>query len=254
MKKELLKYNDLVNKRVVLLQSGGLDSLICACLFNHFGFEMHHVFVNYGQNSFKKEYETAKSIIDEYGGELHVVNLSLPWLHDSTVIAGHKVEDWNSDGSLNTIEAGTYVPLRNHFLLSIAGSLAEAKRIPYIASALDGAQDIFRRPTGGTTDKHPYFVKTMVKSLNHGSAMYHVDHKKFTILTPVMDMYKYEIINLGKEINADMSLSWSCYNDEEVPCCECSACRSRALGFYQAGVKDPLLEKFGLEIPLEKLL
>ena len=74
-----------------------------------------------------------------------------------------------------------------------------------------------RRITGylvGTTDKHPTFVKKIEDALCEGSAFYHLDNKRFTILTPIMGCSKEDTIRLGQEYNADFSLSWSCYNSE----------------------------------------
>lgn len=246
-------YGSIFDKRVVLLQSGGLDSNICAAILKYHGFHIHHVFVDYGQNSVDREREMVERIVKRYGGTLYPCKIELPWLNKSNLVGG-EVSDWESEGSLNTSETGVYVPMRNAILLSIASSLAESLEIPYICSALDGAQDVDGNPTGGTTDKHPDFVKKMEIALSEGSEMKHILKEKFEILTPLMDLYKNQIVKVGEQYGADMSLSWSCYNSTEVPCCKCSACKTRAQGFYYAGLKDPLLEKFGISIDPESII
>lgn len=237
-----LGYENIEDKRVVLLQSGGLDSNVIASIFKHYGFEMHHVFVNYGQNMLEKEREYSKKIADYYGGTYQEVTIELPWLTKSTSLVGNIVEaDNNSDTPLGANECGVYVPMRNHLLLSIVGSYAESLNITNIACAFDGSEDFYGKPLGGTTDKHPTFVNCVEVSLNEGSAIKHIEHNYLQILTPVMDLYKHEIIQLGHKFNADLSLSWSCYNKGEKPCLVCPACVTRAEGFKRAELKDPII-------------
>lgn len=237
-------YSDIEDKRVVLLQSGGLDSNIIACILKYYGFEIHHIFVNYGQNMVDKEREYSKKIAEYYGGENYTyseVDITLPWLNDTTNLVDHEVTDYEAEGELNANLSGSYVPLRNHILLSIAGSYAEAYKIPYIACAFDGSEDFYGRPLGGTTDKHPTFVDAIENSICEGSAYKHIDNKFFTILTPVMDLCKDEIIKLGLHFHADMSISWSCYNKANKPCGKCSACATREEAFRRVGIEDPSL-------------
>lgn len=234
------------DKRVVLLQSGGLDSNVIASMFNHYGFEIHHLFVDYGQNSVHKERDTAKKIVSFYGDNnyFHEVTVNLPWLKNSTVLVNGDPsltdEEMNND-PFNAVEGGEYVPMRNHMLISIASSLAESLEIKYIATAIDGAESFFFHiPKSGTTDKHPQFVKKLEGSLTEGSSLFWVHHKKFKILTPVMNNFKEDTIKLGVKYGADFSLSWSCYNSTDKPCGVCGACRERKRAFESIGIKDPL--------------
>lgn len=235
----------LKDKRLVLLQSGGLDSCICAALFNTLGFKCEHLYVNYGQSCFSQEYEAARAIAEKYDGvqHLHVVNLNMPWLETSCSITdGNKVEDgYGDEKSFQAVTSGVYVPLRNHVLISIAGSLAESLKIPYIGVAVDGMQTIFGKPVSPLTDVHKKFVECTEKSLTEGSSLYHIDHHKFKVLAPLAGMFKEDIIKIGAKYNAPFELSWSCYNAGSTPCGKCSSCLQRALGFETAGLFDPAL-------------
>lgn len=244
-------YAEFEDKRVVLLQSGGLDSNVCAAIFKFWEFEIHHVFVDYGQNMAARERESFHKIVKHYGGTPHECKIELPWLKESTNLAGGEVNDFDSDGTFNTIESGVYVPMRNAVLISIASSLADSLGIKYICSALDGVEDVDGNPMGGTTDKHPMFAKKLESALSEGSSYKWVYGKEFELLTPVMAFTKEDTIKLGLEYEADFSISWSCYNSKKKPCCKCSACKARALGFKRAGIKDPLLEKFGIDFEVE---
>lgn len=235
------------DKRVILLQSGGLDSCYLACLLSKEGFKIHHLFVDYGQNAKNGELLKAKEIVKTYGGELHIVTIDLPWLKDSTVLCGHQVESYTDtkvpNDNMGTVFLRTYVPMRNHLLLSIAASLAESLEIKYIASALDGNEDYYGNPLSSAPDKHPSFVKAIEYSLSEGSSLYHQKETPFELITPLLGNSKENTISQGIEIGCDFSHSISCYNvsDEGKPCGKCCACLDRLEHFKNVGIKDPLL-------------
>lgn len=238
-------YGTLKDKRVVLLQSGGLDSCVLASLFHRFDYEIHHLFVDYGFNSAKRDLNNVKKIVEKYGGTLHTVKIDMPWLKESTVLSkGGIVDDTKfGDGTMNTYQSGTYVPLRNTFLISIAGSLCESLKIPYIATALDGEEDLItHQPLGGTSDKHPTYVRKLEEALNEGSSVHYIDGMNIRILTPIMGFYKHDTINMGELLGTDFSICNSCYSDSEKPCGVCSACKVRKEAFDLVGIIDPLLK------------
>ena len=135
--------------------------------------------------------------------------------------------------------------MRNHILLSIASSFAEAKNIRYIATAVDGDEDYYGVPLTGCPDKHPSFCMAIEASLTEGSAMYHVHNSSFEIIAPLMGNYKEDTIAQGLEIGCDFSLSWSCYNNSPKPCGKCAACVDRASSFATLGIEDPALSTEG---------
>ena len=218
----------LKDKRAVVLQSGGLDSCYVACLLSRLGFEMHHLFIDYGQNSVEQEFEAATNISNEYGGFLHTVSIDMPWLESATKLSGHKVDAPSVQKELGCVRGGTYVPMRNHIFLSIASSLAETLGIKYIACGLDGKEDFWGRPITGSPDKHPTFVRAIENSLTEGSAQKHFYHSYFELITPIIYGSKEKTIEEGRKIGCNFDLSWTCYNgDTEEPCGECSACIDR---------------------------
>ena len=238
--KKMMKIKD---KRVVLLQSGGLDSCFLASLFYDMGYEIHHLFIDYGQNAKNQERKAVERIVEHYGGELHCVTLNMPWLQDSTLLAGHEVEDYEVPKKMGSVLAGTYVPMRNHVLLSIASSLAESLDIKYIASGIDGSENFLHQPQTGCPDKHPTFVKKFEKSITEGSTLKHMKHGKFILLTPLVGLVKEATIVFGHDIlETRFDLSWTCYNDAEEPCGKCCACVDRAIHFRNVGLEDPALK------------
>lgn len=234
------------DKKVVLLQSGGLDSCYLACLLSKEGFEIHHLFIDYGQNQKKGELISCNKIVNKYGGTLHTATITLPWYRESTKLCGEVVDDCSNesdvpDNEMGTVFFKTYVPMRNHILLSIAASLAESLGISYIASALDGDQDYYGNPISSSPDKHQNFVMALETSLSEGSSMYHSKGKIFQIIVPLMGNSRETTIKNGLEIGCDFSISNSCYNytEDGKPCGKCVACLDRINTFKKIGMDDP---------------
>lgn len=239
-------YNEIPDKEVVLLQSGGLDSNVLASIYHSLGFTMHHVFVDYGQKSAKKDEAMAREIAKHYGGDFHKVTMHLPWLSESSgLVAEEDLEDWDElVTDYSSEELNAYVPLRNTFLMSVAGSLCDSLNVPYLSCALDGFEDEDRLPLNGTTDKHPLYIECMEDAIEEGSRTYHGYGNNFFILAPLMGHTKQDIIRVGLETGADMSISTSCYNGGNKPCGKCSACHVRQEAFASLGMEDPYLKKF----------
>lgn len=253
MKNLLQKYKALPDKRVVLLQSGGLDSCVCDALLHQAGFEVTELFVDYGQSALEKEWAMSQEMSDLYGHELIRVSIDLPWLKTLPIVGGTVESTGVEEIKRGVVDPESYIPLRNQILLSIAGSLAESKQIRYICTGLNGSQNILGKPRDGFVDTHPNFAKALEKSLTEGSVMKHHLNSSFKVLTPLMSKSKPEIISLGLVVGANMSLSWSCFNNGDVPCCHCSSCIGRAEGFHLLGVEDPLLTDLGIKFPKNNL-
>lgn len=233
-------------KEIVLLQSGGLDSCFLACLLNRMGFVIHNIFIDYGQNSREKELECARAITKEYGNTLDVVTLDMPWLKNVCALNdGFHTEEFegSSDTPLACVQTRIYVPMRNMLFLTIATSYAEAYKVKYIASGLDGDQDEYGKPLHGTPDKHYNFAWKLEKALIEGSAMHHSFGKDFKLFCPLLGVDKKDTIKVGLSLGCDFSLSWTCYQSTEEPCLTCGSCQQRVDAFLELGLIDPLLDK-----------
>jgi 7-cyano-7-deazaguanine synthase len=67
-----------------------------------------------------------------------------------------------------------------------------------------------------------------------------VEKKNIRILTPLLDMTKAEIVQLGQNLGVPFAKTWSCYNGAGKVCGVCDSCRLRAGGFADAGIVDPV--------------
>jgi 7-cyano-7-deazaguanine synthase len=83
----------------------------------------------------------------------------------------------------------------------------------------------------------------MRESLSYGSKLWAEYQVPMAIETPIIQMSKKEIVQLGLRLKAPLELTWSCYQAGNVPCGRCDSCVLRAKGFQEAGVTDPALER-----------
>lgn len=230
---------EVLDKKVVLLQSGGLDSGVLTALLSRDGYTIHHLFIDYGQNTRDKELEKAKKLAEVYGGEVHVCKIDMPWLKDSTLLVGNQtVGEYKVPHAMGSVATGVYVPMRNHVFLSIAASFAESIGVFNIASAVDGNEDFYGKPLSGSPDKHPTFIRAIENSLTEGSSLKHVYNGAFNLITPLLGNSKEDTIKWGLDLGVDFSNTWSCYNNGDVPCGECCSCVNRKISFANLGLEE----------------
>ena len=60
------------------------------------------------------------------------------------------------------------------------------------------------------------------------------------IVTPLIELKKTEIIQLGNKLGVPWEQTWSCYAGGENACGVCDSCRLRLAAFEELGLKDPV--------------
>jgi 7-cyano-7-deazaguanine synthase len=213
----------------VVLASGGMDSCVTTAIAAQ-QCELAMLHISYGQRTAIRELQAFNEIADFYGARdrmttsiAHLAQIGGSSLTDS------KIEV--SPANLESKEIPTsYVPFRNAHLLSIATSWAEvigARRI-YIGAV---AED-----SSGYPDCRPEYYEAFNRVIDIGTR----PETKIEIMTPVIQLRKSEIVQLGIALKAPLHLSWSCYQSEALACGACDSCALRLRGFREAGVTDPI--------------
>lgn len=64
--------------------------------------------------------------------------------------------------------------------------------------------------------------------------------KDLEIVTPILEMDAWQVVDVGFQVNAPLDKTWSCMEEGSEPCWACPACRAREKAFQQAGKVDPL--------------
>lgn len=224
-----------MNKKGVILLSGGLDSATVAAIAVKEGFSLSALTFFYSQRH-EIEIKFAERLAVYFKMDNHL-KISIPaeiFKSALTVNSGMEVPK-NRDITGSEIP-DTYVPARNIIFLSYALAYAEsigAENIFIGANAVDYS---------GYPDCRPEFFTAFRKMANAGTKS-GVEGRGFTIHTPLMHLYKHEIIKLGTELGMDYSLTHSCYDpsSDGSSCGECDSCVLRMKGFAEAGVQDPTI-------------
>lgn len=205
------------NKSIILL-SGGLDSLISlACTKEELNIELALTF-NYGQKSYKSEYNASKNIADYYGIKHEVIDLD--WL--KTISASSlttekdipKLTETSLDNKEITEKSAkaVWVPNRNGLFINIAASFADAEDYTHI---IIGAN----KEEGATfKDNTIQFIDAINMSLKNST------NNNVKVIAPLINLDKKEIVETGIKYNAPFNLLYSCYLENGKHCGKCESC------------------------------
>ncbi len=219
-----------MNESAIILVSGGMDSCVTAAIAKRENQKIAFLHVSYGQRTERREREAFNNIADFYAVEKRL-DVSIEYL---ARIGGSSLTDAAievTEANLESEEIPTsYVPFRNANMLAIATSWAEVLQANsiYIGAV---AED-----SSGYPDCRPEFYAAFEKTIEVGTK----PDTNIKIKTPIIHLSKTEIIKKGLELNAPLSLSWSCYRNENLACGTCDSCVLRLRGFAGAGVVDPI--------------
>ena len=222
-------------QKAVLLLSGGLDSTTMLALAVQQGFDVHAMTFRYGQRH-SAEIEAARRVARRYGVTDHVVvDIDLRTFGGSALTADIDVPKDRTDDAIGHGIPITYVPARNTIFLSFCMAFAEVL----------GASDIFigvnALDYSGYPDCRSEYVKAFEAMANLATRGAVEGTTPIRIQTPLLDLTKREIVELGLSLGVDYAQTLSCYDpsSEGVACGHCDACHLRLKGFNEAGLADP---------------
>jgi 7-cyano-7-deazaguanine synthase len=218
-----------VSRTAVVLLSGGLDSMVCAGIARERGFSVIALTIDYNQRH-RVELEAARKIAERFANRHILLPLDLRAFGGSALTGDVDVP---KEGVGEGIPV-TYVPARNTIFLSVALGLAEA------ISARDIFIGVNALDYSGYPDCRPEFIAEFERLANLATKA-GVEGDCFKIHAPLQHMTKAEIAREAERLRLDAALSHSCYDPlpDGRHCGRCDACRLRAKGFADAGLKDP---------------
>jgi 7-cyano-7-deazaguanine synthase len=226
----------------VVLLSGGLDSATALAIARREGFTTYALSFRYGQRH-SVELDAAAKIANTMGAAEHVVaDIDLRRFGGSALTADIDVPKSRNPEEMGQGIPVTYVPARNTVFLSFALAWAEVL----------GSSDIYigvnALDYSGYPDCRPEFIAAYEAMANLATAAGAEGRGRFRIHAPLIDLTKAQIIRRGIELGVDYGLTSSCYDPgtDGRPCGACDSCLLRAKGFAEAGLADPLLERFGM--------
>jgi len=219
----------MVRPLAAVLVSGGMDSCVTTAMATQ-EYNLALLHLNYGQRTETRELKAFHDIADHY----HAAHRLVISMEHLSKIGNSSLTDRTIPVSVadltNSKIPSSYVPFRNAGMLSVAVSWAEVLN----ASAIFvGA---VQEDSSGYPDCRREFYDAFELVVKTGTK----PTTRISIVTPVFNLNKAEIVLRGIALGAPLHLTWSCYAREDKACGICDSCALRLRGFQQAGVQDPL--------------
>ena len=228
-----------LNRKAVVLLSGGLDSATACAVARTEGYEVYALSFSYGQRHLW-ELEAAKRVARALGTVEHrVVSIDLRAFGGSALTADLAVPKGRGLAEMADGIPITYVPARNTIFLAFALAWAEVL----------GANDIFvgvnALDYSGYPDCRPAFIEAFERMANLATKAGVIGQQRVQIHVPLIALSKAEIIRKGLALGVDYALTSSCYDPSATgaPCGRCDSCTLRLKGFSENGLHDPLLKE-----------
>jgi 7-cyano-7-deazaguanine synthase len=215
-----------MEKKVIVLVSGGMDS-VCALYDASEKYDvMLGISFNYGSKHNAKEIPFAEYHCKKL--EIPHITIDLDFMNkyfDSALLqSGGEIPDGHyQDSNMKQ----TVVPFRNGIMLSIAAGIAESKNASgVVIAAHSGDHAIY-------PDCREDFLDSISNTILLGT------YVNIEVIRPFASMPKDEIAKRGDMLGVDFSKTWSCYKGKNVQCGKCGTCVERKEAFRLAGLIDP---------------
>ena len=233
-----------MDKKAVVLLSGGLDSSTITAIANHEGYKIYALSFNYGQRNVA-ELMASKKIASFFNVEQHlIIDIGLEKfggsaLTDDIDVPKNQAPDDSAGNSVSSSVKNdipiTYVPARNTIFLSYALAFAEVLASDTIFIGVNVVD------YSGYPDCRQEYIEAYEKMANLATKAGVTGKTNLKIKTPLIKLSKAEIIKKGTMLGLDYSLTISCYDpdSEGKACGACDSCIQRKKGFQDAGVTDP---------------
>lgn len=214
-----------VSEKVLVVCSGGLDSVTAATWAVKCGYAVELVHFAYGCRAEQHEVEAVHEVAKYLDVPVNVIPIGIYDKSDSPIL--------NTTDDIAQSEEGAefaheWVPARNLLLLSTAAAYAEAKGFTklILGNNLEEA--------GAYPDNEPEFINKFNELLPFAVG----DGKRLEVLQPLGNLMKHEVVKLGDELGAPLHLTWSCYKQGDQHCGQCGPCFMRKTAFEINGLEE----------------
>jgi len=207
-------------KRVVVICSGGLDSVVTAKQYVHAGHDVCLLHFGYDCKASAREREAVVACALEMG-------CSCDFVDTRAVFAGMETSLINpaasivKHGAAGAEFAHEWVPARNLIFYAMALAYAESNHYDVIALGNNLEE------AGAYPDNEMIFTKLFADLVPYSVNV----NTRIDVEMPVGNLMKHEIVRLGVQLNAPMHKTWSCYEDGPLHCGECGPCFMRQTAF-----------------------
>ena len=183
--------------KVLILASGGLDSTVVIALYKNLGYDVHLLYLPYGNINQEAEMRKLAGIREKFDIEednFHTIPVNLSHSNSSSM---------KEDGGV------LYVEMRNLIFISYAISLAETLDIDEIAVGFIQALEPYRDAT-----------LDFVLRINDLA----VNTSGIEIKAPLINLDKTGVYLLGEKLGVRLLDTFSCGRSATKPCGDCYDC------------------------------
>ncbi len=192
----------MMDRKAVVLLSGGLDSTTAAAVARHEGFALYALTFEYGQRH-RVEIESAQRVATTLGVKEHaIIQIDLRRFGGSALTSDIPVPRSRSAAEIGHGIPVTYVPARNTIFLSFALAWAE------VLDAGDVFIGVNVLDYSGYPDCRPEYIEAYERMANLATKA-GVEGRGLRIHTPLIELTKAEIIRKGLELGVDYALTTS---------------------------------------------
>lgn len=214
------------NRKALVVCSGGLDSVVAAAFAKEaLGYEIELLHFRYGSRAEGPEVKAVQAVGERLGVPVTLFPLNVYKKTDSPLLDADSVVAGGEEGAEFAHE---WVPARNLLLLSVATAYAEANGFSTIVLGNNLEE------AGAYPDNEPEFIQRFNDLLPFAVA----DGKGMQVIMPVGNLMKHEIVALGKQLNAPLDATWSCYRAGSLHCGTCGPCYMRRTAFEINGLAE----------------
>lgn len=218
--------------RVLALCSGGIDSMVAMAMIPRPKFDIEALTITYGQPAAHAELHSARMICRK----LNILH------HTWDIGELTTIQLYDERASQSVVTDSGFVPGRNLILLAYAACHAQVRNIPILLIGIHAP------PPPVYLDCTKRFARAAESVIQQSSG-----HKVHQIWTPLINMSKKKVFQMGIGLGLDFSLTWSCLTpiepappwreltmpEQEQPCGKCTSCRGRRETFEAIGYPDP---------------
>lgn len=198
-------------RKVLILASGGLDSTVMIALYKNLGYDVHLLYLPYGNINEEAELDKLIKIQTKF---------NIP--DEQTFI--HKLDLSYSDGGcINKDNTNPYVEMRNLIFISYALSVAETKGIDLVAVGFINV------PAG-----YPDTTEQFILDINNLA----LNATGIEVVAPLHHLDKIGVYKLGKKLGVNLLDTFSCNVSNDKPCGECYDCLDIKNIIKKVGVPD----------------
>lgn len=227
---EVVPLHKTDSKRVVVIASAGLDSTVVATKLVREGWDVCLLHFTYGCLAGTREYDAIPKIAAALGCTYQYLEVDLKTmlgLGASTLFGdGSSVASAVKGAEL----AIDWVPARNLIFTSLAVGWAEANGYHAVALGTNLEE------AGAYPDNEEGFTTILGQAIPYAVH----EHYGMSLLTPIGNLMKHELVKLGLSLDVPLQHTWSCYRGGERACSNCGPCFMRQEAFRRNGTADPV--------------